>query len=186
MTIPNVLAAIRFALSPGLVLLAFVGDATAVLVLFIVLEATDWIDGKLAAWLDQRTELGARLDTIADLAMYGCLLVAIGWLETEVLLREWPWVVVPLMTYAASWATSLLKFGRMPSYHTRSAKVSWFLALVAAVALLTRGHVWPLRIAAAAVALANVEATALTLVLDRPRSDVSSILRVRQEEREGI
>ena len=68
-----------------------------------------------------------------------------------------------------------MKFGVLPSYHAWSAKAAWFLALVAAVSLLGFDWIWPVRIAAAAVTLANLEAVALTLRLDRPRSDVGSI-----------
>jgi cardiolipin synthase (CMP-forming) len=76
--------------SPFLVALALAGQAMPVLVLFLVLEASDWIDGKVAIVLEQRSTLGARLDTVADLTMYAALLGALAILEREVLLTEWP------------------------------------------------------------------------------------------------
>jgi CDP-diacylglycerol--glycerol-3-phosphate 3-phosphatidyltransferase len=175
MTVPNMLASGRLVGAPFLIVLALLGQNTPVLVLFLVLEASDWLDGKLAMWLDQRTTIGARLDTVADLAMYGALLVALLILEGELMMAEWPWWTPALVAYGLSWAFSLHKFGKLPSYHTRSAKFSAFLALVSAVALLAAGEAWPLRVTAVVVTLANLEAMLITRKLATPRPDVSSI-----------
>lgn len=179
MTIPNLIAGFRLAAAPFLVVLAAADLAIPVLVLFLVLEASDWVDGKLAIALDQRSTLGARLDTVADLAMYGAFLLALAILEGDLLLAEWRWLAPAVATYALSWALSLLKFGALPSYHTWSAKFSALLATVAAVTLLAFGDSLALRIAAAGVTLANVEAVLVTLKLDAPRADVRSILTLR-------
>lgn len=180
MNVPTLVTALRLAGSPVLLVLALAGRETAFLVVFLALEASDWIDGKLAMLLDQRTTLGARLDTVADLVMYGALLSGLAVLLGDVFLSEWMWIVPALAAWTASWILSLIRFGTVPSYHARSAKVSWFLSLVAAVALLTTGTVLPLRVAATSVTVANLEAVLLTLVLDAPRSDVPSILSVRR------
>ncbi|NIP58856.1 MAG: CDP-alcohol phosphatidyltransferase family protein, partial [Gemmatimonadetes bacterium] len=74
-TIPNVLSGIRILGAPGLVILGGTGRGDPFLALFLFLMATDWIDGKLAIWLDQRSSLGARIDSAADVVMYGSLLV---------------------------------------------------------------------------------------------------------------
>ncbi|MFP3949402.1 MAG: CDP-alcohol phosphatidyltransferase family protein [Longimicrobiales bacterium] len=175
LTAPNALGIARLVLSPGLAVLGALGDGTAFLILFLTLEATDWLDGKLAIRLNQRTRFGARLDTVADMTMYGALLVGLVLLEGATFLGEWPWILPALVGFAVSWSLSFWKFGVLPSYHALSAKVSWLLAVLAAVALLFLDRIWPVRVAAMAVTLANVEAIALTLRLDRPRSDVRSV-----------
>jgi len=174
-TIPNLLGILRLLGSPGLILLAVVEASTSFAILFLALEATDWLDGKLAVRLNQRTRFGSRLDTVADMTMYGALLVGLVVLEGPTFVEEWPWIVPAVVGFVLSWSLSFWKFGVLPSYHAWSAKAGWFLALVAAVALLGFDRIWPVRIAAAAVTLANLEAVALTLRLDRPRSDVRSI-----------
>lgn len=175
LTLPNVLGLIRLVGSPGLVVLAAAGRETAFLLLFLVLTFTDWIDGKLAKWLDQRSALGARLDTAADGAMYGALLIGLGLLKADVFVAEWPWIAAGCAAWALSAGVSLVRFGRVPSYHTRLAKTSWLLALATVVALFTVGWVWPLRATAAAVTLTNLEATLISLKLRERRVDVSSI-----------
>lgn len=178
-TLPNLVASLRLAGAPALVLLAAADRATPVLLLFLFLEVTDWLDGTLARALRQRSRFGARLDSVADLAMYAGFLVALGMLEGAVLLAEWRWMVAPVAGYGVSWTASLVKFGRFPSYHTWSAKISSVLALTSAVALLALEEVWPLRVTACVVTLANVEAVLITLKLSSPRTDVPSIVTIR-------
>lgn len=181
-TAPNVLGLLRLLGSPGLIVLALGEASTGFLVLFLALEATDWLDGKLAVGLDQRTTFGSRLDSVADMTMYGALLVGLVILEGETFLAEWPWMAPALAGYVVSWGLSFWKFGTLPSYHAWTAKASWLLAVLAALALLLLGWVWPVRVAAVAVTIANLEASALTLRLTRARSDVPSIFALDVEE----
>lgn len=182
-TVPNALCAIRLAGAPVLVALAATGRETAFLLAFLFLMSTDWIDGKLAIWLDQRSSLGARLDTAADVAMYGSLLLGLLWLRGALLVDEWPWIAAGGASWVASAGAGLARFRRLPSYHTRLAKTSWLLALIGAVTLLVWEMIWPFRIAAAAVTLTNLEGLVLTALLPESRTDVSSLFRVLAERR---
>ena len=183
MNLPNLITGFRLAVAPGLAVLALDGRAELFLYLFLALEATDLLDGLLARLLDQRTELGARLDSIADLVMYSLLLGGLAVLEGEVLLGEWAWIALVPVTCAASWIASLAKFGQMPSYHTVTARVSYFLVIGATAALLALDLVWPVRVAAAAVAVTNLEGVAITLILDAPSSDLASVITALGDER---
>lgn len=182
-TIPNALCVVRLISSPGVVLLAVADEPHWTLALFLMLMITDWLDGKLAVWLDQRSRIGPRLDSIADAAMYAALLLAGVWLQGSVLVTHWMWVGAALVTYVVSCVAALLKFRRLPSYHTRTAKAAWLLMIVAVVALFADWSVWPLRIAMLGVAIANLEAVTITAVLPRWRADVISLvvaLRMRK------
>ena len=181
LNVPNAITLLRLLVSPALAVLALAARADLFLYLFLALEVTDWLDGKLAVLLDQRSELGARLDSVADLVMYGLLLGGLGVLEWEVLRAEWAWIALVPATLAASWIASLAKFGRMPSYHTFGAKASYYLVIGATAGLLLLDLVWPVRVAAGAVALTNLEAVAITLVLQTPRSDVPSVLTAMRD-----
>jgi CDP-diacylglycerol--glycerol-3-phosphate 3-phosphatidyltransferase len=176
--IPNVLCAIRLAGCPVLLYLAAIDAVTPFLYLFFFLVVTDWIDGKIARLLDQRSAFGARLDSIADAAVYGCLFLAAIRLRPDALQQEWVWIVVALVTYLVAGAAAVIKFRRWPAYHTRAAKVCWFLNAVAAFCLFADVAVWPLRIAMACVTLANLESIAITLTIDEWRTDVRSIVTV--------
>src|SRR5690606_29392185 len=122
---------------------------------------TDWIDGKLAIHWNQRTPFGARLDSVADASMYAAVLVGTVWLKQDVVADQWPWIAAALISYGITISASLMKFGHLPSYHTRAAKTSWLLMTIAILALfagLAELSVWSLRIAMVGVTLTNLEA----------------------------
>jgi CDP-diacylglycerol--glycerol-3-phosphate 3-phosphatidyltransferase len=95
-TLPNALSVLRL-LGVPLVLWLLLGpeaDGWAVVVL-IVSGATDWLDGKLARWLNQGSKLGALLDPAADRLYIVSALVALAlrdvvpaWIVAVLLGRE--------------------------------------------------------------------------------------------------
>ncbi|MFD9701934.1 CDP-alcohol phosphatidyltransferase family protein [Lentzea sp. NPDC059081] len=77
LTIPNLLSVLRLAGVP-LFLYLLLGpraDGWALLVL-VFAGLSDWLDGKLARWLDQMSNLGALLDPAADRLYVFCTLLA--------------------------------------------------------------------------------------------------------------
>lgn len=77
LTIPNLLSVLRLAGVP-LFLYLLLGpraDGWALLVL-VFAGVSDWLDGKLARWLDQTSRLGALLDPAADRLYVFCTLLA--------------------------------------------------------------------------------------------------------------
>jgi cardiolipin synthase len=94
-TIPNLVSYARFALLPVFVWAHLTGRAWAALILFAVAMGSDFIDGLLARLLDQRSELGALMDPIADKLFVTTalvLLVVVGaipwWLLGLVVIRD--------------------------------------------------------------------------------------------------
>lgn len=183
--VPNTFCAIRLAGSFVLVALLPKGDPVLFLVVFLLLASTDWIDGKLAIWLNQRTTFGARFDSVADAAMYGALLLGCVWLKGAAVAAQAPWIAIALGCYAVSCLTALVKFRRLPSHHTYSAKIAWLVTVVAAVALLSGWASWPLRASAVAVALANLESASITLLSNRWRADVPSVWQILRQTWRG-
>jgi cardiolipin synthase len=77
LTVPNVLSILRVLTVP-LFLYLLLGphaDGWAIVVL-VGSGMTDWLDGKLARWLNQMSQLGAKLDPIADRLYIVATLVA--------------------------------------------------------------------------------------------------------------
>lgn len=182
-TVPNVLSGVRLLGCVPLAWLGWRGDRTGFVVLLIVLLFTDWVDGKLAVALDQRTELGPGLDSAADALMYGVVALSFWWLEPEVLVSEAGWLVVAVGTWVVSAAVGVARFGKVPSYHTRAAKTGWLV--VGSVALYTiwsgdgRAVPWAL----AWVVLTNLEAVAIGLLLPGWRADVPTVAHALRERR---
>jgi len=187
-TIPNLLCFVRLIGSFALVGLALWERPNLFIGLFVFLAMTDWVDGKLAILLNQRSIYGARLDSAADAALYAALLIGGLWLRWDVLRQEFVWVGAAVGSYAISTSVGLWKFRRVPSYHTRAAKTCWLLILVGAVAVLGGWAVWPFRVAMAAVTITNVETTLMSLYLDEWKADVTSlwhVLRARSRRKQS-
>jgi len=185
LTVPNILSAIRIAGSLVLAGLAIADRPGWFLGVFVFLALTDWVDGKLAILLNQRTVFGARLDSWADAGLYASLLFGCLWLQGRVLAQEMGWIAAAIGTYGVTTAAGLWKFGRWPSYHTRAAKTSWLLVTIGAVCLLGGWSLWPLRIATVAVAFTNIEATLITSVLPEWRANVPSLYHAFRIRRHG-
>jgi CDP-diacylglycerol--glycerol-3-phosphate 3-phosphatidyltransferase len=174
-TIPNIICGIRLVGSVFLILIAYLDRAEMFLWFFLFLAMTDWVDGKLAILLNQRSVLGARLDSWADAALYAALLVGMIMLHGAVLAGELAWIVPALTSYAVSIVTGIWKYHRWPSYHTRAAKTSWFLVMLGTIGLFTDWSLWPLRIAFVAGTITNIEALLITIISPSWRVDVTSV-----------
>ncbi|MFM1896187.1 MAG: CDP-diacylglycerol--glycerol-3-phosphate 3-phosphatidyltransferase [Pseudomonadota bacterium] len=177
-TVPNILSFIRLAGSLVLIPLALAMATDAFLWLFLALTVTDWLDGKLAILLNQRSVFGARLDSWADAALYAALAFGLLWMEGSTLRDELLWITVALGSYGVSTLAGFVKYRRWPSYHTRAAKISWFLTLVAVVSLLSGWSMIPVHIAIAAITLTNLEALLITWLTPTWKSDVASVFQV--------
>jgi cardiolipin synthase len=88
-TIPNIITLVRFFLVPCVVLALLSDNMGWAFIGFLVAGISDGVDGFIARQFDQRSELGAYLDPIADKLLLVCVFVVLG------LLGELPlWVVV--------------------------------------------------------------------------------------------
>jgi cardiolipin synthase (CMP-forming) len=78
LTIPNIISFLRIAMIPIFVVLIVDPDTRrAGLVLFVVVVATDWIDGALARATGQVSDLGKVLDPVADRLAIAAGLIAL-------------------------------------------------------------------------------------------------------------
>lgn len=180
LTLPNVLSTVRLVLAPALILVAFSGRSEVVLIMLLSLQVTDWIDGPLARRSGRASATGARLDSLADAVMFASAVSALAVLEGDKLLAAWPWIGAAVLSYGLSVAFALARLGVPPSYHQWSAKISGPLTLLAVFAVLLFDVTWPVRVAAAAVTLGNVEAMGITWRLRAAATDVPSVFLMRR------
>ncbi len=181
-TIPNIICFVRLLGAFVLFAFAIAGWRNWFVGLILILSLSDWVDGKLARWLHQRSDFGARLDSFADATLYAGLIGGSLLLCWETLRPEWIWLVIGLGSYALTTGVGLWKFGRVPSYHTYGAKASNWLALIAGASLVMGWSIWPMRVAIIAVTLTNLETTAMTCVLKEWRADVLSLFHIWPEK----
>ena len=171
---PNLLSGGRLALTPVLLVLAWHGRATAFLSCFAIALLSDTLDGWLARRHAGGSNLGTRLDSWADIAL--CLGVPLGvwWLWPDLVRREAAFVGAVVACCAVPALFALFKYRRLPSYHTRTAKLAGVLMGAGGFVFLAGGSAWTFHSAALAVVIEAIEEVAITAILAQQRSNVPS------------
>ncbi len=181
--LPNSLSCLRIALVPILLALAWTGQAKTFLPCFILSLLTDVTDGLLARRLNLTTELGAKLDSWADLLTYLALPLCGWWLRPEVIRQEALWLGSGIACYLAAVLVGILKFRRLTTYHTWGAKTSAVLVGAAVLVFFANGPGWLFRIVMPFVILTNLEEIAMTLTLPQLTANVPSLWHARKLRR---
>jgi len=184
LNLPNLLSLLRLAAAPILLLLAAADRPTAYLLLLLAALLSDVVDGFLARRLNQRTELGARLDSWGDFAIYMTVPLGAWWLWPDLIRHEAGFVTAVVASYVLPVAFGFLKYRRLTSYHTLGAKISAVLLSAGALLLFAGGPAWPFRLAVAALVLAELEEIAITAVLPEWKANVPTLRQALRSRRE--
>lgn len=91
MNIPNLISLLRIILVPIVVILLIQGLFFKAMVVFVIAALSDALDGFLARFMHQQTELGAYLDPIADKALLASSFVTLSVLH---IIPSWLTVIV--------------------------------------------------------------------------------------------
>ncbi len=183
LTIPNLLSIFRLVAAPFLLYLAWLGAAEAFLILLAISLASDALDGFLARRWSQESELGTRLDSWGDLANYLLVPLCAWWLWPEIIRREFAvfWLVVGNFTVPL--IIGLIKFHRIPGYHTWMTKFAAVLMVPAIYLLFLEITPWLFRIAAMIQLIMAIEELAITLYLKELESNVKSIWHLHNRQK---
>jgi cardiolipin synthase len=147
LTIPNVISFLRILLIPVFVALIVDADTRrAGLVLFVIVVATDWVDGALARATGQVSDLGKILDPVADRLAIAAGLIALVIAHAFPL---WAALLILIRDVAVLIAGLVLLSKRRTRIDVRSiGKVATF-ALMASIACIAWGNLgYPLAPAA--------------------------------------
>ena len=185
MQLPNLISALRLALAPVMLALAWNGYPRTFLAVMMASFASDVLDGYLARKLGQTSELGAKLDSIGDFIVYTTIPVAGWWLWPDMMRREALFVITVIVSCTLPPAIALLKFRRLTSYHTWGAKLAALLVGSSLFLMFAGGPAWPFRLAALVAISAALEEIVITLVLRNCRSNVRSLWHVIKDHSVG-
>lgn len=175
LTIPNQLSLFRLVAAPFLLYLAWIGEAELFLVLLAISLVSDALDGFLARRWHQESELGTKLDSWGDLANYLLVPLCAWWLWPEIIRQEFMifWLVVA--NFSVPLVIGVIKFRRIPSYHTWMTKFAAVVMVPAIYLLFLEITPWPFRIAAMIQLIMAIEELSITFYLKELESNVKSI-----------
>jgi phosphatidylglycerophosphate synthase len=179
--IPSILVGLRFAIAP-LLLLDALDHQTGLwfVVGYIIAVLSDIFDGVIARRLGVSTAQLRQADSWADIGLY--LSIAIStWLVFPQVIFDFK---IPLLVAIAAQVTlfvvSLIKFRKLPSFHTYTAKIWGLTLLVATVALFGFGYDKTLWLAIVLCLVNSLEEIVMTLLLPEWQCDVLSLFHAME------
>ena len=182
-SLPNLLSIFRLVAAPLLIYLAWYGRHNYFLILLAISLVTDAIDGFIARKLGIVSDLGAKLDSLGDLAIYFSVPLCAWWLWPEIIIREIFFVLLAIGAYCLPILISFVKFGEMSSYHTLATKIEAVLISIAVFILFIADIAWPFRVAVIFQIFVAGEEIAITLLLPKLQSNVRSLWHVLKQKK---
>jgi len=175
LNIPNLLSYFRIIAAPFLLLSGWFSLPDLFFILFGLMILSDVLDGFIARMLDQTSPLGARLDSYGDIMTYLSTPLAAWWLWPDMIKEELYYIIAAIIIYVLPAFFSLIKFGKLASYHTWITKASAVLMSVGVVLLLGFENTLMFHIAVYFLLLEMMENIAITIILSEQKSDIHSI-----------
>ena len=173
--IPNIISGARIVSAPILLFLAWEGYRNTFIILLLVSLLSDAIDGYIARRFNVSSKLGARLDSLGDMAIYLTIPICAWWLWPQLLKQEALFVFIAIAAYIVPLIAGLIKFRKIPSYHTYGAKIAAVFMSTAILLLFLTEFTWLFRIAAIFQVLVACEEVLITIKLPILQSNIKSI-----------
>jgi CDP-diacylglycerol--glycerol-3-phosphate 3-phosphatidyltransferase len=127
LNIPNILSLYRLFSFPIGLYWVFTGNEKAFVILLCVNLITDILDGWIARTFNMMTEIGARLDSIADIGTYILAFAGIIQFKSNDFNPHIISFSIFIGLFILSNLLSLLKFKRLPSLHLYSWKIGGYV-----------------------------------------------------------
>ena len=172
-------------MSPVLFYLAFKQQPYWFIAVLLFAEFTDVLDGFLARVLNQKTTMGARLDSWGDFVIYTTIAICAWILWPDILQRESLYFTIIVLSFTLPALIGFIKFHRFTSYHTWSVKFAVLITVISYILLFTGLLDWPFRVAAAICVFAALEEIAITLLIHHEHVDVRNIWLAIKYRREN-
>lgn len=171
---PNVLSGTRLALMPVVLGAALADSRRAFIVLLGLALSTDVFDGYLARKFNAYSELGRKLDSLADYVAMFTGIVGIALLWPGTFEREIPWIVAGLGAFFGVVAYGFVRLGRAPCYHTWLAKAGGAACALSIIPLLADYSEVPFHVAIGLQILAGVDEIIIVGLVPKHRGEMAS------------
>jgi len=183
--LPNLVSFIRILMAPILFILAFNQQPVWFLAVLIFSAFTDVLDGFLARYLNQITELGSHLDSWGDFVIYSTISICAWILWPEIVQQYQLYIITIIGCFTVPVFLGLLKFRALTSYHTWSVKIAVAITFIAYLLLFSGLLDWPIKVATVASLIAALEEISITLIIKHEHADVRSFFQALQYRRDN-
>ena len=180
-TIPNLLSLFRIIAAPFLLLSAWLQMPALFYTLFGAMLLSDALDGFIARLLKQTSHLGARLDSYGDILTYLSTMLSIWWLWPDIIKSELNYIIAIILFSLIQILFSLVKFGKLASYHTWITKISAVVMSLGIVMLLIFKDASIFHLAVFFLAIEMIESIAITLLLKEQKTNIHSLWHALKE-----
>ncbi|MEI6246450.1 MAG: CDP-alcohol phosphatidyltransferase family protein [Acidobacteriota bacterium] len=177
--VANALTIGRIIAMPIIVIAAWQGRHDVFLWLAVYCMLSDIFDGKIARWLGQASEFGARLDSWADQMMVIGGVIAAALLQPQLIRSEAPFLLFVVGGNFLAIGIGWRKFGRLTSYHTTAARLMAYIAGAGAIVAITWGWPWLFRAGALVAIYSAAEEIGISFTLDVWTANVPSLAVAR-------
>ena len=176
--LPNLISVLRLTAVPVLIWLALIGEDRAFAWLLVAAGVTDILDGWLARKYGWVSKVGALLDSTADISIVLVVLFAMWTLHNDVFVYHGVIVWSILGVWSLANLIGLIRYRRLPSFHTASARFGLVMFGLFVLVLFFYGFVpWLLYACGAICFLAGIESLILVLLIDHWRPNLRGGLR---------
>jgi cardiolipin synthase len=127
LNIPNLLSLYRLFSFPFILYLALANQESWFVLLLCINLVTDVLDGFIARAFNMKTEIGARLDSIADMFTYLLAILGVFKFKKAEFAPHLISFSLFIGLFVFSHLLSLVKFGRFPSLHLYSWKIGGYI-----------------------------------------------------------
>ena len=175
-TVPNILTLYRLLVFPFILYLILIGNEFLFSIFITISLITDILDGFIARRFNLESEIGARLDSIADTGTYILAFLAVYFFKWEEFAQHLYGLLLFLFVLVASYAVVLLKFKGLIGLHTYLFKITGYLQGTFIVILFLSGfYSWLYYIAIFFGTAACIEEIIIILMLTEPRTNVKGL-----------
>jgi phosphatidylglycerophosphate synthase len=178
-SIPNAISIARMGAAP--VLLAAVAGGRVRLFEWLLLTCllSDILDGLIARVFRLTSKLGAALDSVADVVMVLIGMLGVAVFQKTFVSAHHGVLLLVVGLYGAEVVASLLRYGRVSSFHTLLGRVAAYMAGIFVMTLFFWGyHGWLFHATVAVYIVELAEEMVLIYLLPEWRSDVGGMVRV--------
>jgi CDP-diacylglycerol--glycerol-3-phosphate 3-phosphatidyltransferase len=182
--VPNALSVYRMLALPFIVYTIVTGNKQLYITLLSINLITDILDGLIARTFKLETELGARLDSFADLGTYVMAFSGMIILEREFVSEHAVAFSIIIGMYALPQLISLVRFHRPTSFHLYSSKTLGYIQGIFIFTYFVFGYnAWYFYFMAVSSILVYTEALIIVISIPVLRSNVRGIYFMLREHK---